>query len=44
MSELKYLYDHDDGHDIHEGGVKLEVLLSGANMITSTQHTLKHQS
>ena len=44
MSELEYLDDHDDGHDIHEGGVKLEVLLGGTDVIASTQHTLKHQS
>ena len=44
MSELKYLDDHDDGHDIHECCVKLEVLLSRTDVIASTQHSLKHQS
>ena len=44
MSELEYLDDHDDGHDVHEGGVKLEVLLGWTNMITGTQHSFKHQS
>lgn len=44
MAELKYLDNHNDGHDVHESCVKLEVFICWANVVTSTQHSFKYQS
>ena len=39
--ELVDLDEGEDGGEIHEGGVKLEVLVGGANVVAGGEHTLE---